>query len=109
MDHMASGSIPCRQPTCLRGNGMRALRIQGTRSMTLATFLLRGQTPVPPPPEDPTPARSPQSLVFALMALLVALVHHCWSYSVTLGNRMSMFRLPRQMLRLLGRRVTKRD
>jgi hypothetical protein len=75
-------------------------RIQGHTSDDLAAISLQGETRVSPSPEDGldlTPARSLQDLVIALVALLVALVHHRVSYSVTLGSRTGTFRRPRQI------------
>ena len=50
-----------------------------------------------------------QDPVFALVALLVALVHHRGSCSVTLGNRRAILQSPRQMRGLLRWRTTERD
>jgi hypothetical protein len=47
--------------------------------------------------------------LIALVALLVALVHHRGSYSVTLGNRRGMLRSPRRTRGFLRWRVTERD
>jgi hypothetical protein len=88
---------------------MYASSIRGHTFDDLAAFPLRGETPAPPPPEELTPARSFQDLVIGLVAVLVALVHHRGSYSVTLGSRRGMLRLPRQMRRSLGWRVTEQD
>jgi len=54
-------------------------------------------------------AGSLQDLVIALVALLVALVHHRGSYSVTLGNRAAAFPSAREMRGILGWRVTEED
>jgi hypothetical protein len=56
-----------------------------------------------------SPAVTAQGLLFALVALLVALVHHRQSYSVTLGNRTGMFRAARQMRESLRWRIIERD
>jgi hypothetical protein len=63
-------------------------------------FSLRGEL---------APARLLQDLVFALVALLVALVHHRGSHPVTLGNRTGMFQSPRQMRGFLRWMVTEQD
>jgi hypothetical protein len=91
---------------------MHASRIQGHTSEDLAALSPRGETLVSRPHEDLlelTPARSLQDLVIALVALLVALVHHRGSYSVTLGSRTGTFRWPRQRRGSLRWRVTERD
>src|SRR5262249_21673200 len=100
---------PCWQPSCPGGDGMYASRIQGHTFDDLAAFSLRGAMPVSLPPEELTPAGSVQDPVIPLVALLVALVHHRRSYSVTLGSRTSTFRWPRQMRGSLRWRVTERD
>jgi hypothetical protein len=56
-----------------------------------------------------TRAGSLQHLVFPLVALLVALVHHRRSYSVTLGSRTGAFRWPSQVRGCLRWRMTERD
>jgi hypothetical protein len=56
-----------------------------------------------------SPAVPLQDRVITLVAVLVALVHHHQSYSVTLGNRMGMFRFPHQMRRSLRWRMIERD
>jgi hypothetical protein len=48
-------------------------------------------------------------LVVALVAVLVALVHHRWSYAVILGNTAGDVHPPRQIRRLLRWRVIERD
>jgi hypothetical protein len=91
---------------------MYASRIQGHMRDELAAFSRQGEAPVLPLPKDSlelNPARSLQDLVIALVALLVALVHHRRSHSVTLGNRTGIFQPPRRMRRSLRWRVTKRD
>jgi hypothetical protein len=83
---------------------MHASRIQGHTSDDLAALSPRGETLVSRPHEDLlelTPARSLQDLVIALVALLVALVHHRGSYSVTLRNRTGMVPSARQKRRSL--------
>jgi hypothetical protein len=56
-----------------------------------------------------SPTVSLEDLVIALVAVLVALVQHRGSYSVTLGNRTAMFQSPHQMRGSLRWRVTERD
>src|SRR5262249_20739810 len=107
--HMAPCSTSCWQPSCPGGDGMYASRIQSHTFDDLAAFSLRGETLVSPPSEKLTSAQSLQDLVIPLVALLVALVHHRRSYSVTLGSRRGPFRWPRQMRGSLGWRVTERD
>ena len=58
---------------------------------------------------DLSPAVAFRDRVIALVALLVGLVHHRGSYSVTLGNRTGMFPSPRQMPGSLRWSVTQRD
>jgi hypothetical protein len=84
---------------------MYASRIQGLTSDDLAALSLRA-------PEDLlelASAPSLQNLVSALVALLVALVHHRRSHSVTLGSRTGTFRWPRQVRGCLRWRMTERD
>ena len=59
--------------------------------------------------DEPSPGVAIQDQVLALVAVLVALVHHCRSCSVTLHNRTGMFQSPRQMRGCLRWRVTERD
>jgi hypothetical protein len=47
--------------------------------------------------------------MIVLVAVLVALVHHRWSYSVVLGNRTGGVPSQRQMRRFLRWRVTEQD
>jgi hypothetical protein len=88
---------------------MHASRIQGLTSDTFAAFSLQRETRASPPSEELSPARSLQDLVTVLVALLVALLHHRRSYSVTLGSRMGTFQWERQMRRSLRWSVTERD
>ena len=91
---------------------MRTSRTQGQPSDDISAFSLRGKTRESLSPEELlelTPARSLQDPAIALVALLVALVHHRGSYSVTFGNRTDTFQWPRQMRRCLRWRVTERD
>jgi hypothetical protein len=50
-----------------------------------------------------------QDRVIALVAVLVALVHHRWSYSVILGNRTAGVPSSRQMRGFLQWRVIEQD
>jgi hypothetical protein len=74
---------------------------QGHTFENLAASSLRAEMPV-------LRARSLPDLAIALVALLVALVHHRVSYSVILGSGTDTLRWPRQPRGSLGR-VTERD
>lgn len=79
---------------------MTALRMQAHACDDVAGLSLRDETPLPACPGgflELSPAVAIQDRVIALVALLVALVHHCRSYSVTLCNRTGMFQSGRQM------------
>jgi hypothetical protein len=91
---------------------MTALRMQAHASDDVAGLSLRDETPLPACPGgslELSPVAAIQDRVIALVALLVALVHHGGSYSITLGSRTGTFRWPRQMRRSLRWRVTERD
>jgi hypothetical protein len=91
---------------------MFASRTQTHACDDVAAFSLRDETPGPAYPGgflDLSPTVTPQDLAIVVVALLVALVHHRRSYSVTLGNRTGMFWLPRQRPGSLRWRVTARD
>jgi hypothetical protein len=87
-------------------------RIQVHACDDVTAFSFRHETPVPACPGcflDLSRAVALQDLVIALVALLVALVHHRRSYSVTLGNRTGMVQSRRQMRGSLRWSVTQRD
>jgi hypothetical protein len=65
-----------------------------------AGLALRDETPLSARPGGfltLSPAVAIEDRVIALVALLVALVHHRRSYPVTLGNRTGMFQSGRHM------------
>jgi hypothetical protein len=79
---------------------MTTLRMQAHACDDIAAFSLRDETPILACLGgllELSPAVAPQGVVFALVALLVALVQHRRSYSVTLGYRTGVFQLSRQM------------
>ena len=109
-------STSCWQPSCLstdcRRCCMDAARTPAQACDDLATFSLRGERPGPAAPQgslELSPKGTIRELMIALVALLVALVHHRRSYSVTLDNRTGPFPSPRQMRGSLRWSVTQRD
>jgi hypothetical protein len=114
--HMAPCSTPCWQPTCLSvdagGVGVTALTMQAHACDDVPGLSLRHETPLSACPGgslELRPAVALEDRVFALVALLVALVRHRRSYSVRLGNRTALFQLARQMREFLRWRATERD
>ena len=94
------------------GDCMDAARTPAQACDDLATFSLRGERPGPAAPQgslELSPKGTIRELMIALVALLVALVHHRRSYSVTLDNRTGPFPSPRQMRGSLRWSVTQRD
>jgi len=103
--NLASARMP-------EGVGMTAVTMQAHACDGVAGRSLQHETSLPSCPGgflELRPAVAIEDRVIALVALLVALVHPRWSYSVTLGNRTGTFRWPRQMRRSLRWRVTERD
>jgi hypothetical protein len=91
---------------------MIAFRMQARACDDVAGLSLRDETPLPwclGGFLELSSAVAIQDRVITPVALLVALVHHRRSYSVTLGNRTGMFQSARQTRGSLRWSVTERD